>query len=438
MIGLIFVRAIPERIMDVHNKINIFENILKVKLLTHEIFNILVFTQSSDFMSLSKTISEINNIDGVESITHAILFGPEGRPDAATVLKDEKARVTLARYFDVIRDNKPAKFLIAKKNKANFNRESSLVELWRIHDQLTEEFYILEREIDTHEKSLELLKKMKKPEISYLDLKIEIAKRILTSCILCVRRCGVNRLEGELGDCKCGAEVVLSSASKHWGEEAELTPSGAIFTMGCNLHCRHCANWKTSQWIKKGEVYSEEKMARVVENLRRSGCRNAFLTGEPTPWLKHWLETFKHVSVNTPVVWNSNSYYSEETSKLLSGFVDLYVLDFKYGSNKCAERISDAPKYWETCTRNIMYGKRFGELIVRVLILPGHHECCTEKRLNWIANNLGKDARTNLVLLYQPTWRSSEIPELQRRLTIGEMERTVELAEVIGLTNLIK
>jgi putative pyruvate formate lyase activating enzyme len=178
-------------------------------------------------------------------------------------------------------------------------------------------------------------------------------------------------------------------------------------------------------------------MAGIVKRLKQDDSRNVFLTGEPTPWLPHWLETFRHVKVNIPIVWNSNAYYSEETAKLLAGFVDLYLLDFKFGSNECAERISDAPDYWETCTQNYRYSKRFGDLIIRVLILPEHHDCCTQTRLNWIAENLGTGLRTNLVQTFQPEWRAKEIPELQRRLTLEEMERTVKLAKDLGFTNLI-
>ena len=65
------------------------------------------------------------------------------RPDSRAVLRDKKARTSLARYFDVMEDDKPAKFLIAKKIPANFNKNSSLTKLWKIHDQLTEEFYRL-------------------------------------------------------------------------------------------------------------------------------------------------------------------------------------------------------------------------------------------------------------------------------------------------------
>ncbi len=357
------------------------------------------------------------------------------RPDALAVLRDKNARASLARYFDVMENSKPAKFMIAKKLPANFNKSDSLKSLWKTHDSLTEEFSSLEKKVDARQKSLE---DMDAPEKSYLDLKIEIANRILKGCHFCTRRCGFNRLEGELGECKCGTQITVSTMFAHTGEEPELVPSGTIFTLGCTLRCRHCQNWSISQWYEKGDVFSPEQLARGVESLRKGGCRNANLVGgEPTPWLQQWLETFRHVNMNVPVVWNSNSYYSEETAKLLAGFADVYLLDFKYGQNKCAERISDAPSYWEACTRNHLYGKKYGELIIRVLVLPEHLECCTQAILNWIAQNLGTWVRTNVMFQYRPEWRAHEIPELRRRLTRNERERAIKLAKEAGLTNFI-
>jgi len=357
------------------------------------------------------------------------------RPDALAVLRDKRARASLARYFGVMENSKPAKFMIAKKLPANFDKSDHLPKLWKTHDRLIEEFYRLEKEVDSRQKSLE---DMDNSEKSYLDLKIEIANRILKGCHFCTRRCGLNRLAGELGECKCGTQITVSTMFAHTGEEPELVPSGTIFTLGCTLRCLHCQNWSISQWYDSGEIFSPEQLARAVEHLRREGCRNANLVGgEPTPWLQQWLETFRHVNVNIPVVWNSNSYYSEETAKLLAGFVDVYLLDFKYGRNECAERISNAPNYWEACTRNHLYGKKYGELIIRVLILPEHLECCAKVILGWIAKNLGTWVRTNVMFQYRPEWRAHEIPELRRRLTRSERERAIELAKEAGLTNFI-
>jgi putative pyruvate formate lyase activating enzyme len=190
--------------------------------------------------------------------------------------------------------------------------------------------------------------------------------------------------------------------------------------------------------MEKGQVYEQQELAKEVERLRLNGCRNANLVGgEPTPWLRQWLETFRHVNVSVPVVWNSNTYYSPETAMLLAGFADVYLLDFKYGPGECAKRISDAPDYWEVCTRNHLEAGKFGELIVRVLVLPSHLECCVRPIIDWIADNLGRETRVNVMFQYRPEWRAHEIPELCRRLTGDEMEKAVELAKEAGLRNSI-
>ncbi len=358
------------------------------------------------------------------------------RPDALAVLRDQRARSRLPRYFNVIEGNTPAKFLISKELKANFNKCDSTKKLWEIHKHLTEEFCHFEREIDTKHESLDGLGD---PEKSYLDLKIEIANRILKSCHFCTRRCGTNRLAGEVGYCKCGIQIVVSNMFEHIGEEPELVPSGTIFTLGCSMRCLHCQNWTISQWKETGEVFTSDQLAKAVEDLGRRGCRNANLVGgEPTPWLANWLETFKHVAVNVPVIWNSNAYYSEETAKLLVGFADVYLLDFKYGSNDCSTRISDAPHYLEVCTRNHLCAKEYGELIIRVLILPKHVECCAKNIFNWISQNLGTRVRMNVMFQYRPEWRAEEIPELRRRLNSSEMKRAIELAREAGLSNFTK
>jgi putative pyruvate formate lyase activating enzyme len=354
------------------------------------------------------------------------------RPDAVAVLNDELAKKSLARYFAVVQNEKTAKFMLAKKLPAEFDKNDSLETLWKEHAKRTEEFCKIEHEIDTGK----IFPEIPTPIKSYFDLKIEIANRILQHCHFCNRRCGVNRLTGGLGYCKCGDTMAVSSIFAHVGEEPELVPSGTIFTMGCTMRCRHCQNWTISQWMEPRTEYKPRETAREVEHLRVSGCRNANLVGgEPTPWLQQWLETFKHVSVNVPVVWNSNAYYSPETAHLIAGFADIYLLDFKYGPADCAERISNAPDYWKVCTRNHLEAKKHGELIIRVLVLPNHLECCTKPTLNWIAENLGTETRVNLMFQYRPEWRAHEIPELRRRLTRDEMEKAVQLAEKAELRN---
>ncbi|MBS7643470.1 radical SAM protein [Candidatus Bathyarchaeota archaeon] len=357
------------------------------------------------------------------------------RPDALEVLHDEKARRGYRRYFDVMEDRKLAKFIIARKIPASFAGETSSENLWSLHERLTEEFYQIEKKVDDKEINVNDLPF---PEKSYLDLKIKLAEYIVSNCHLCERRCNVNRFLGELGYCKCGSQILVSSMFEHLGEEPEITPSFTIFTMGCNLTCRHCQNWAISQWFEAGSPATALSLARAIDRFRKAGCRNANLVGgDPVPWTHQWLEVFRHVTTNVPVFWNTNGYYSEETAKLLAGFVDIYKIDFKYGNNDCATRISNAPRFWEVCTRNLLLARKYGDLLIRVLVLPGHLECCLKPILYWIAKNLGPETRTNIMWQYRPEYKANELPELRRRLTREEMQASLKLAEEAGLLNYI-
>jgi putative pyruvate formate lyase activating enzyme len=356
------------------------------------------------------------------------------RPDSIAVLNDEWARKSLARYFSVMQNEKVAKFRIAKKISANFGKNDSLESLWKEHAKCTEDFCRIEHETDVDQN----FQDSSVPEKSYFDLKIEIGKRMLRSCHFCHRKCNVNRTRNERGYCRCGSEMAVSSIFEHSGEEPELVPSGTIFTLGCTMRCLHCQNWTISRWMENGTEIKPEKLAKEVERLRINGCRNANLVGgEPTPWLQQWLETFNYTDINVPVVWNSNAYYSPQTAQLLAGFADIYLLDFKYGTNDCARKISDAHGYWEECTNNHLQAKKYGELIIRVLVLPNHLDCCTKPILKWIAEKMGIETRVNLMFQYRPEWRAHEIPELQRRLNRDEKEEAVRLANKAGLKNFI-
>ena len=357
------------------------------------------------------------------------------RPDSANVLKDKNARTSLSRYFDVMENLKVAKFKIARKLAANFNNDDSTSNLWNTHHKLLKDFQKIEKRIDNHIIEYEAIET---PPKSFLDLKLEISKRILKGCHFCTRRCGVDRTKNSLGYCKCGSQILVSTMFEHMGEEPELVPSGTIFTLGCTMRCLHCQNWTISQWEERGEPYSASRLSSAIEDLRSNGCRNVNLVGgDPTPWLSQWLEVFKDVNANVPVVWNSNSYYSQETARLLAGFIDIYLLDFKYGNNDCSRRISDAPEYWEACTRNHRYGAKYGELIIRILVLPDHLHCCVHRTLKWICKELGILTRTNLMFQYRPEWRAQEIPELKRSLSRSEKETVLRLARDIGLINVV-
>lgn len=157
------------------------------------------------------------------------------RPDSISVWSNGQVLSRLKRYYDVLNDRKPAKMLVANKVEVDDDLSASTDKLWDQHQRASGKFRSLLREIDRGNVNLN---ELDSPKISYLDLKVELARRILASCHFCERRCGVNRLEGKQGVCQLDAKAFVSSAFLHLGEEAPLVPSGTnarAFFWRCNL-----------------------------------------------------------------------------------------------------------------------------------------------------------------------------------------------------------
>ncbi len=360
------------------------------------------------------------------------------RPDALLVWRDPAVLRALHWYYSVMRDRKPAKFLIARRLEAPDNPyEMSLDELWRLHDRLQAEFRDVWGEI--REGSLSL-SELGRPRWSFLDVKIAIARRILESCTFCERRCGVNRYREAKGTCRLDTRTFADTWFHHLGEEAPLVPSGTIFYGSCNFRCVFCQNYEISQVNPfSGEVVDARKLAAIQRRLRETGARNInHVGGDPTPNIHTILESLKHLETNVPQLWNSNFYMSEESMKLLIDVIDIWLPDFKYGNNMCATRLSAAPRYFETVTRNLKIAVEHGDMIIRHLVLPGHIECCTKPVLKWIAENLPRDRvlvnvmdqyrPEHLVLRYPDRW-----PEIARAPSRREVEEAYRYAEELGL-----
>jgi putative pyruvate formate lyase activating enzyme len=356
------------------------------------------------------------------------------RPDAIAVLRDEKARESLRRYFAVMGDKLPARFLVCKRVPARVDLSASDEELWRTHERGLKEFRKLLADIDEGKVKLSDLGQ---PEPSLLDVKLELAKRILKSCHFCERRCGIDRTAGKFGVCGVGARSRIASEFMHHGEESVLVPSYTIFFNGCTFKCVFCQNWDISQYPKVGVEISPQTLARLIEGAKRNGARNVnFVGGNPDPNLHAILEALNECEANLSSVWNSNMFYSLETAKLLFGTQDVYLSDFKWYDDNCALRYSKVSGYLEVVSRNHGLAFADAELIIRHLVMPSHMSCCTEPILKWIAENLGPMVRTNIMDQYRPCYKAEKYEEINRCITSEEYEMALEIAEDIGLQNL--
>jgi putative pyruvate formate lyase activating enzyme len=319
---------------------------------------------------------------------------------------------SLPEYHRIAAGIEQARFLVAKNFPVDFNPDAPLADLWGIHSDAMHELHRLEKSKRPEERSL-------------LDLKNVIATRMLEDCNFCDRRCGANRRMRQVGYCRIGAISRYSSEFLHYGEESELVPSHTIFFSGCVFSCVYCQNWEISTNPDIGVPILPKEAARTVSLRHSLGARNLnFVT--PTPHLHTILRLLAEIKTNTPVVWNSNMYHSEEAAKLLSGVVDVYLGDFKYGNDSCAKRYSDVDHYWETVTRNFLCAYDDSEILLRQLVLPGHIECCTAPIIEWVREKI-PDVRFNLMFQYRPAYLAHRHPEINRTLTEGERLRASEL-----------
>jgi putative pyruvate formate lyase activating enzyme len=349
------------------------------------------------------------------------------RPDVKDALKDKTVRRILPRYVKVAEDKLPANFQISKRIVVGFDKSLTTAQLWNEHEKLMKKFYEIKAVIDKKKLKIEDLEI---PRFSLLDLKIFLTREIMKSCGLCERKCGINRLEGELGFCRVGNECRISSEFIHTGEESFYCPSHTIFFWSCNMNCIFCQNFTISNRLERGTTVTPQTLAKAIEKRRGEGCRNVnFVGGEGTMHLLWILEALKDCGINTPTLWNSNFFMSEKTMQLLDGIVDVYLTDFKYGPGICSEKLTKVKNYWDVVARNHLLAKKQTETTIRHLVLPDHVECCTFPVLEWVAKNMRSSCIVNLMGQYYPCYLAMEYPEINRGITKEEFRKAVNYAK---------
>lgn len=355
-----------------------------------------------------------------------------------SIWENKDVRQKLDWYYTVMNDKKPAKFLVCMSMPSTIRlQSSSLDQLWSEHQRLALIFRVEYAKIRRAKNGEEL----QMEEESFLDLKVELAKRILNSCNLCEWNCHVNRNAGKVGVCRLDSITRVASWFRHFGEEAPFVNvhgSGTIFFTGCMFRCAFCQNWDISQYPMAGEEVNGEELARIMKELRLEGAHNInFVGGEPTPNIHTIIEGMSYLDVNVPMLWNSDMYASIDAMNLLKEVIDIWLPDFKYGNDQCARRLSNVSNYFTIVARNHKIAYESGNMIIRHLVLPNHLECCTKPVLEWISKNC-PGVLVNIMGQYYPAYRVADhpkkYPEISRRLRKDELEQAFRYAEELGIS----
>jgi putative pyruvate formate lyase activating enzyme len=295
---------------------------------------------------------------------------------------------------------------------------------------------------------------------SYLDTaergelaeRLKRAEELLASCVLCPRRCGVNRMAGELGYCRAGAEPVVASWNVHIWEEPPISGtrgSGTIFFSHCTARCLFCQNYPISQ-LGVGDAVPVERLAEMTLELQAKGCHNInFVT--PTHFATQIVLALPRaieLGLSIPLVYNTSGYDSLETLQMLDGIVDVYLPDAKYASDATARRLSGFKGYVEAdraALKEIF--RQVGEelvlgdediaergMIIRHMVLPGGL-AQSEEVFRWIARELSPNVHISVMNQYFPAYRALDDPVLGRKVSPDEYLEAMEAFERAGLQN---
>ena len=273
----------------------------------------------------------------------------------------------------------------------------------------------------------------------------------MTQCALCPRRCRARRDQGGRGFCGADQELRVARASLHMWEEPPLSGSkgsGAVFFSGCSLRCVYCQNRAISRG-QAGKSITVQRLAEIFLEQQERGAHNLNLvTGDHyIPQILAALTEAKTGGFHLPVVWNCSGYQSVDSLRLLEGFVDIWLTDFKYLSPERAERYSRARDYpevaWAAAEEMFRQqpkacfdaeGIMQKGLIFRHLLLPGGLED-GKNVLQKLFSRFGNRVWYSLMSQYTPMPDLDEYQELQRRVTGAEYDELVDFCVDLGMEN---
>lgn len=267
-------------------------------------------------------------------------------------------------------------------------------------------------------------------------------------CSLCPRMCRTDR-ENTTGYCGVKNTLRVARAALHFWEEPCISGeegSGAVFFTGCNLRCVFCQNYQIAR-ADQGKEITVERLTEIFLELQEQKANNINLVTAThyVPQVVQALEQAKMQGLNLPVVYNCGGYECVETLKMLEGFVDIYLPDFKYLDAERAKRYSKAGNYPEAAKEALAEMVRqqpeavFDErgmmqkgVIVRHLMLPGGIKD-SKAVVKYLYETYGNQIYISLMNQYTPLPHVEEFPEINRKLKKFEYDRLVDYAISLGV-----
>jgi putative pyruvate formate lyase activating enzyme len=291
------------------------------------------------------------------------------------------------------------------------------------------------------------------------------ANELYKACMLCPRRCSVDRTNGRTGFCGESAEPRIASIQAHLGEEPPISAqngSGTVFFSGCPLRCRYCQNHQISH-KGMGRVHGvEEVVDRISFLYEAKGIHNVnFVT--PDHFLPHTVlivRLLRERQIHIPTVYNFSGYQHVEALRIIRPWADIYLPDFKYSDSALARNLSRCPDYPEVALdalAEMVKQKGFLDsfpsiedqppeggsfhpagrgVLVRHLVLPGH----VRNSLNVLTTlyiEFGKRLPLSIMAQYTPVQSFPKEPALNRSVAPEEFHEVLDHALGLGFLHIL-
>ena len=276
---------------------------------------------------------------------------------------------------------------------------------------------------------------------------VKALRSMLSPCTLCPLQCGARRLKGEEGLCGGDNHLRVWSMLPSRNEEQTILNGGAVlevFITGCSLRCKFCQNEHIAR--TKGEPVTSESLAESMLNAEKAGAVGIMLL-TPThvaPWLVEASLMAKEQGLTIPVIWNTSGYERPEVVRLAAPAVDIFLPDFKFGTDQAGMKYANVPYYtgWAKAALRAMIettgipryraGRMVSGVLVRHLILPNDAAASLEV-LNHL--RLFKDKIVlSLMTGYRVVGAAWDDPTISRPLFQEEVQPVIKLARKIGFT----
>lgn len=182
----------------------------------------------------------------------------------------------------------------------------------------------------------------------------------------------------------------------------------------------------------------------------------------------------RDLGLRVPIVYNTSSFDSLESIKLLDGLVDIYLADFKVWSRESSKRLLKAEDYAAEARKSIKaMHEQVGDLcftsdglakkgvLIRHLVMPGF-EADGAAIMEWLAREVSPDLTVNVMEQYAPRAHvgkakrrgsavskqadanagdqitepggASKSPSAAREVRYGDINRAVKHSEVDSVT----